>query len=528
LTYFFGSFALVLAAVFGLLAVGAIGAVGAGAISTVGLVWAVILSAIENRGQKAALYKWGRAGHLPYTATLDWVLRGLPKLLLPRRADEETTPNIGGLKQLVLRRRLRARDAADLQRLMANPWSWPVMDAALSVAIVYPIVLALTQFTLAGEATALGTYTLIPGDTPRWVAAVMIGAVAVLVTQLIRDAVQHGFLPQLPVDLLPVPLAGAVATVSAFEGASIGGIIVSLSVVTVSFFVFAGAGAGALVTATLVALACAAAAAAAAALAGAGAGAFAVAAAGALATAFAVVGWLAGRTRQGRGGGAYAVFTLGAVALAGAAAVVTTADSPATIWLLALALLPLINAPFDWASYGATMWLLSRGHRRGGWAPLASGLADAALAFLVIFPLLSLALVTALGLVDRLRDDALIDLGALLAGLQHAPGETWWIVAMVGSTLLPTLLHLGLAFVSLCTWLRATPWNALVRWLDHSASTAAQLAASLGLTLIAVLYVVLPVALIVATGWVIWAHGGVVREVYAQTLMWYAGATGLL
>ena len=60
--------------------------------------------------------------------------------------------------------------------------------------------------------------------------------------------------------------------------------------------------------------------------------------------------------------------------------------------ILFLSLLPLLNAPFDWASLGLTRALLRRGLELGGWSPFVLALVDALLAAVVI-ALLALTMV---------------------------------------------------------------------------------------------------------------------------------------
>ncbi|MCE8508588.1 hypothetical protein KBY28_09020 [Ruegeria pomeroyi] len=210
-----------------------------------------------------------------------------------------------------------------------------------------------------------------------------------------------------------------------------------------------------------------------------------------------------------------------------AAAVLVPADSQLVPWILGLALLPMINLLFDWLSYGITIWLISRGHRKGGVYPLLSAGADLAAAA-VLFGLLSAAILITLGMVNGMRAEPLVDLSALLAGLYAEPQDHLWVIAMVGSTLVPTFLHLCLAFLSLVTWARAGVWDALVRQLDKQKPLEHQIGASFGLTAILFLYIAVPPALIVAAGWSIWHYGGGLREAYVGGLINLADWMGYL
>ena len=59
-------------------------------------------------------------------------------------------------------------DIADLNHLRASPWSWPVMDVALKLAIIYPLFLLLAQWTVTGADTGVGAATVIPASDIVW------------------------------------------------------------------------------------------------------------------------------------------------------------------------------------------------------------------------------------------------------------------------------------------------------------------------------------------------------------------------
>jgi hypothetical protein len=243
--------------------------------------------------------------------------------------------------------------------------------------------------------------------------------------------------------------------------------------------------------------------------------AFGVAVAGTLAVAFA--GAIGKSTANGWGGRAYVGLVLLLLAGGIGAVVITPADRPlAFLALLTFGLLPVVNAVFDWLSYGVTIWLLSRGHRRFG--ALLSALADLTAA-LFLFAGLSATLVLLFGLIDQWRGEVLINVGALLSGLRDQPQENWWVVAMVGSTLLPTLIHLALGFVSVVTWARAGVWNALLARFDEQHGPDVMLPVTFLFSVLLVAYVLVPVFLIYGAGLLIWEYGGVVRDFYVGWLI---------
>ena len=469
------------------------------------VIWVIVASALENTATRDRLARFARISHLPYTAVLTRLLHTLPRLILPRSVEQDPPPQTGWLAWLHYWTTPRARDVADLDRLRRNPWSRPVMDAALKVAIVYPIVLALLQ-AAAGGSSGLGGIPIIPPDTSPWIVAAALGVIAMLIcTRILASATSQGVFEKLSTWLSFVATAGAGVVVVA--GASAGAVAVA-GVVAV-----AGSVAGAFVFAVAVAFA------------GAVAGTVAVAGVLGFAFAFALAQTVvvARLTSRGRGGIGYALLVTPLLGLSLFAAVITPVDQPQfALFALTLAVLPLVNAVFDWLSYGITIWLLSRGHRRGNIWPLISALADVAAAA-VLFAGLSVALIVILGTVDGWRATPLVGVGPLLQGLRDRPGENWWVVAMVASTLVPTLLHLCLAFVSAVTWFRAGVWNWLLDHFDVQQGVEVALPATLAFATLLIAYVLIPPALICGAGWVIWTHGGGVREVYVDWLIRFAG-----
>jgi hypothetical protein len=166
------------------------------ALTAVFILWAIIASSLEIPATRARLERFVRVAHLPYTATLDRVLRGLPRMLLPGTVSRDPPPS-GLLAWLEYWITPRARDDADLIALSRNPWSWPVMDAALKIAILYPITLAIGQAAFGGGA-GLGGFELVPPDAPRWIAAAAFcGIVLLMVLRFLASATSKGVFEKL-------------------------------------------------------------------------------------------------------------------------------------------------------------------------------------------------------------------------------------------------------------------------------------------------------------------------------------------
>jgi hypothetical protein len=124
--------------------------------------------------------------------------------------------------------------------------------------------------------------------------------------------------------------------------------------------------------------------------------------------------------------------------------------------LLFLGLLPMLNAPFDWASLGLTRALLRRGLERKGWWPYAYACLDAFLANGII---VALAVTTGIGVqaFDELAvhgggaKAAVLPLDKLFDGIEKNPTapEYWWAYALLLSTMTPSLVNLAIGGMAL-------------------------------------------------------------------------------
>jgi len=120
---------------------------------------------------------------------------------------------------------------------------------------------------------------------------------------------------------------------------------------------------------------------------------------------------------------------------------------------MAIAVLPLVNAWFDWLSYGLTLGSWARGIDGPAWRLIFGQLDIVAAA--VLFFALSFVLIGTLALIEAWRVDPLLDPRALLDGIRDGNlADNAWVIAMVASTLVPTLVHLAIGFFSLMTLIR--------------------------------------------------------------------------
>ena len=114
--------------------------------------------------------------------------------------------------------------------------------------------------------------------------------------------------------------------------------------------------------------------------------------------------------------------------------------------MLTFCLLPLVNAVFDFASVGLTRYLLRLGleQKRAAWRAVLDGLGGIA-----IFFALGCTLIAFVTFVVPADGMPLVDLTQLFADMRRAPGDYIWLMLTLFSTLLPTLLHLSVAVLTL-------------------------------------------------------------------------------
>jgi hypothetical protein len=149
-------------------------------------------------------------------------------------------------------------------------------------------------------------------------------------------------------------------------------------------------------------------------------------------------------------------FTAMIVVSVGAANVLANQDgwidySPLLLFLVVLAL---INAPFDWASLGLTRALLRRGLELAGWWPCLLALVDAVFAA-VIVAMLAIAVVIGVQAFNEMAVHGggapLLPLDPLFDGIAANPTapEYWWVYALLLTTMIPSLINLGIGGASL-------------------------------------------------------------------------------
>jgi hypothetical protein len=129
----------------------------------------------------------------------------------------------------------------------------------------------------------------------------------------------------------------------------------------------------------------------------------------------------------------------------------------------ALGLLPLLNAVFDYLSYGFTLTLIKYGAaQRNVWSFAVAGI-DAVLAYVLLVGL-GCAIVLTVALINALGQSPMLDIAAVFADLRNPEtrGGYAWLYLSLFSTLVPTGLHLLIGIFSITTWLpmKAKVWIA--------------------------------------------------------------------
>jgi hypothetical protein len=429
----------------------------------------------KDRGAIATWLRAPGSGGL-YTSLVGGVLDRVDRALTPESVEQvpDRAPGKRWWPKPDWRMELRAPTATAAQVSGRAAFGWPLFDAVSRFAVGYPIVLLVLFWAATGDAGRVGPLEVLPHGAPTWQRG---AAICLLVLVCVRK-------PLLSLVLSPArPIGESVVLDLAVDGVGAAAIVVAVAgvvafAVTGAFAVtFAFVGVGAVVFAF------------------AGAGAVAVAVAGAFAITFAVEGTVASCVRKQRGAlgyGGFVFFLMLCLTLA-ATFGKTSSDFVRTA-LVFLALLPLVNACFDFVSIGTTRWLVRVGTERRRWA-LVLALGDVAAAA-VFFTALGCTLIAVLHGLNQLADPDLLDLQGLFDGVRAAPGQYWWLYATIFTTLVPTFLHVAVAGASAIAWLPQAWKRPLLRHVEGATEWAGhRWIATLALAAIATLAILVPLFL---------------------------------
>ena len=184
--------------------------------------------------------------------------------------------------------------------------------------------------------------------------------------------------------------------------------------------------------------------------------------------------------------------------------------SRAVFVMLTMGLLPLVNAVFDFASVGLTRYLLRLGleQKRAAW-PAVLWTGWAGLPFSLPWDARSSAFVTFVVPADGVP---LVGLTQLFADMRRAPGDYIWLMVTLFSTLLPTLLHLSVAVLTLGLQYPAGVRNFVADLLERGEQSG-QAALLSGICICAMITIALWCPIWIFTFVVTHDHGAIVNAV---------------
>ena len=165
--------------------------------------------------------------------------------------------------------------------------------------------------------------------------------------------------------------------------------------------------------------------------------------------------------------------------------------------------LPMVNALFDFASIGVTRYALRKGAANVSWKTVLASAADIGAAA-ALFVLLGCAAIAYIHLLNEVAAAPLLPLGpaagdpGLFAAIRADPHGYWWLYATFLSTLLPTALHLVIALFAVGPALMFNNWRvAVAGWMESCEKHfLKRLGSSAILALWLALAITLPAALI--------------------------------
>ena len=414
-----------------------------------------------------------------YTRTLRRVLmradrffEGKPYKYEPPTVKWSTRATQLGLRLFGRPADYRRPDEVRLPGWRPNPWSANSYDRCLLLAIVYPVLAALVGWTAFGDGGTLAASIGLQAQ-PVWVVRILVaGAACVAVAGVIGFFRLKGWRRWFVlVPVLAVPGVGAFAATLAIalaltiSGASTGNGIGTFSLAFSFFLAFVFALAPNFSDAFAVSIVDS--------LDYIEVAFIIVVLVGVVAAVIAFAGAVEGN-RLGRLQAVLPILLIVAIIYVASTGSSSEIAIARLSLLLALCLLPLINAPFDWASIGLTRTLLYRNldtasaRMRFVWSALDLFGALALLVLLALTSVLAMEAFNAAALSGGAATPP-VDVAGMLADIGAEPyaARHFWLYFALFSTLLPTLIHCLIWVVSTAT-VRIGP---LQRWLidglDH-------------------------------------------------------------
>ncbi|MGK8235197.1 hypothetical protein ACLGGT_13650 [Roseovarius sp. MS2] len=337
--------------------------------------------------------------------------------------------------------------------------TWRLYDRAILLAVAYPILLMVGQWTVTGAEGRLDGLVVLPGtefwpNRAAFLFMVILLIVGIAGTKRMAASEQPrvrrnaGWLLILA---FVFAFAIAVAFVGAFSFAFAGAFSAVVAIAFAGAYALVVEGTFAVVFAGAFASAFAVAVAFGVVLSGAFVGAFTVgfAVAGAMVLTVPIVFAVEAADKRGRQGIMRLLIAMSiliaAIAVTGLFDWSAAPDNRRAIFLF-LGMLPIFNALFDVVSYALTLSLIRFGLRSS--RPWLWGLVDLSLAGF-LFLALGTSLVAIIHGLNQLASVPLIDLQALFGSIYERPAEYIWLYLMLFSTILPTGLHAVISLISL-------------------------------------------------------------------------------
>lgn len=367
-----------------------------------------------------------------YTALVKRMRRTLAHMMAPPMASDTPMPN-ERLWRFFWYLKPRAQDKVDLNLLRNNTFSWPVLDLALKLAVIYTLYFILAQWAVSGELNSLPDDPIYWDDSKLWLRAATFGLTTLYLScALLASATQQQKIISAAGWLLfatlvfgftflnihavtggaPYAIASFLALLSLWNGAA--AVVVSVSV--------------GLLDAVLPLVS------------------FPIALAG--------LTWLG--YRVSKGGGLRPYFAIMAISIAAPSiAIILSASQDSNYAMLSFvfAIVPVANSLFDYLSYGLTLHLINKGwHAQNGRIALY-WLFDVFCAVLILLGLSTTLCLIAVTL-NAVSDTTVIDLPAIFAGMKDPitrPNYAWLYLCLL-STLVPTVVHTIIMLLSAFTW----------------------------------------------------------------------------
>lgn len=466
-----------------------------------------------------------------YRRTMLRCLKGLYHWLTPEAVEDHPKPSLEAGEWLGWHTSPMSATRSEAGQLGKAGWSWPVMEKAVFIAVVYPTLIPIFYWSITGLETRIGSFIVLESQQNWRPRTAVFGGLIVIFTAVSCKWPARALIWLRQTSVLTLLFAFAAVVISLtilihpLLGAGIGGVIgllmlsatredtgthtVSVAAAfAIGFAVVHGTKLSPLWLLPVL---------------------FVVGAA----CAVLLIMFVSSCTRTQRGLVSY----FGMIALVITGFLVTAfglgqnLDEGAATILVFLGLFPLINALFDFVSFGATLRLARWGLSSGtGTRAVFAGLLDLGIA-LILFTALGATLLVGIAAMNGAAGHSVLDLQPLFDSLRsdRAFADNWWIFAMLFSTAIPTLAHFCIAAFAAPALLWRGPRMWLLRQMDQiEDSLPGTLFYNGGMAGFWTLALMGPVALIGGLGTALWLHSPLIGQTYLQIFEWVAVWLGLI